>query len=191
MKLSVLICTIPEPFRDKDYISNLARKLTFQAANKPVQILYLGDNKSMTVGEKRNWLLDISKGERVIFVDDDDQITDNYIEKLLEYCKLDYDCISIGVKMTENKVTERIYDYTFKKNINKKDKGIMIAGRMPNHLCLWKREIAKRVKFPGRNLGEDHDWAEQQLLKGYSFYDTKEILYYYNFRSDITQTRIR
>ena len=190
MKLSILICTLPEPFRDSRYINTLVRKLVYQAANKSVQILYLGDNKSMSVGEKRNTLLDIAKGERIIFVDDDDQVTDNYVKTLLSYCELDYDCVSIGVRMTEKDI-ERIYDYTFKANINKRDNGRFIAGRMPNHLCLWRKSVASRVRFPDRNLGEDHLWAEQQLLKGYSFHDTKEILYHYDFDKDNTQTRIR
>ena len=191
MKLSILICTLPEPFRDRDYISNLARKLTFQAANKPVELLYLGDNKSKTVSEKRNILLDIASGKRITFVDDDDMVTDNYVSKLLEYCELDYDCISIGVKMTNNTIDEKTYDYTFKKNINMRRNGVKIAGRMPDHLCLWKKSVAQRVKFEEKNLGEDHGWAEQQLLKGYTFHDTKEVLYHYDFRQDVTQTRIR
>lgn len=190
MKLSVLICTLPEPFRDRK-VNDLFKKLTYQAANKSVQILYLGDNKSMTVGEKRNHLMDIAKGERIIFVDDDDKISDNYINKLLEYCNLDYDCISIGVRMTEQGENEKIYDYTFKQNINKRENGIRIAGRIPNHLCLWRKSVALRVRFVDRNLGEDHIWAEQQLIKGYTFYDTKEILYHYDFDKHITQTRIK
>lgn len=191
MKLSVLICTLPEPFRDRNKANDLLRKLTFQCANKPVQILYLGDNKSMSVGEKRNHLLNIAKGQRIIFVDDDDKISDNYIEKLLEYCNLDYDCVSIGVRMTEQRDNEKIYDYTFKQNINKRENGIRIAGRMPNHLCLWKKQVAQRVKFPDKNLGEDHVWAEKQLELGYSFHDTKEIIYHYDFDREITQTRIK
>ena len=191
MKISILICTLPEPFRERHYISDLVRKLTFQAANTPVQILYLGDNKSMNVGKKRNLLLDISAGERIIFVDDDDMVTDNYVDKLLEYSNLDFDCISIGVRMTTDKNGDRNYDYTFKKNINTRQNGVNIAGRMPDHLCLWRKSVARRVMFADRNLGEDHLWAEQQLLKGYTFHDTKEILYHYDFRKDVTQTRVR
>lgn len=190
MKLSILLCTLPEPFRDRK-VNDLFKKLVYQAANKSVQILYLGDNKSMTVGEKRNHLMDIAKGDRIIFVDDDDRITDNYVSKLLEYCKMDYDCISIGVEMTEQGENKKIYDYTFKQNINKRENGIRIAGRVPNHLCLWRKDIALRVRFSDKNLGEDHEWADKQLIKGYTFHDTKEILYYYDFDKNKTQTRIK
>ena len=155
-----------------------------------IEIIPLSDNKVMTVGEKRNKLLEMATGERVIFVDDDDTVSENYVSKLFEYAELDYDCVSIGVIFTRDGKNESVYDYTFKKNINFR-KGHRIYGRMPNHLCLWKKDVAMRCKFPDSNLGEDHVWAEEQILKGYSFFDTKEVLYYYDFRTSNTQTRIR
>ena len=194
MKLSILICTLPEPFRDGNFLKDISKNLTLQVMGRSVQILYLGDNKSMTVGEKRNHLMNIAKGQRIAFVDDDDQVTDNYIDKLLEYCELDYDCVGIGVKFTKDGQGESIYDYSFSKNINFRDPkrgGVRIYGRMPNHLCLWKKEIAMRCKFPDMNIGEDHIWAEDQILKGYSFFKTEEIIYHYDFRPDNTQTRNR
>ena len=194
MKLSILICTLAPIFRSTKYITRLLNQLTSQQKGRNIEILYLGDNKSMTVGKKRNILLEIARGERVIFVDDDDLVYDGYIDKLLQYCELDYDCISIGVRHTRDGNGEAIYDFNFKKNINFRDHnegGRRKHGRMPNHLCLWKKEIAMRVKFPDKNLGEDHDWSEAQILKGYTFFDTKEILYHYDFKSENTQTRIR
>jgi hypothetical protein len=191
MKLSILICTLPQPFRDSRFISALSEDLTKQVKGRPVQILYLGDNKSMTVGEKRNNLLDIAKGERIVFVDDDDYVSDNYIDKLLEYSELDYDCIGIGVQFTKDGEYPSTYDYGYKKNINTRVEGLRVYGRMPNHLCLWKKEIAQRVRFPHISLGEDHQWAEKQILKGYTFHKTSEIIYFYDFRPGNTQTRIR
>ena len=192
MKLSILICTLPDPFRGVFQIQQLISNLTHQARRKPVQVAYLGDNKSMTVGTKRNLLMNIAIGERLIFVDDDDRISDNYVDKLLEYCEYKEDCISIGVECTENGKNKKTYDFSFKKNINTRTKkGNNIAGRMPNHLCLWKREIALRVRFPDINLGEDHNWAESQILKDYSLRIMPEILYYYDFDRETTQTRMR
>lgn len=194
MKLSILMCTLPQPFRDGDFLKDIAEKITLQVRGRSVQFLYLGDNKSMTVGEKRNHLMNIAKGQRIAFVDDDDQVTDDYVDKLLEYCELDFDCVGIGVKFTKDGLNESIYDYSFKKNINTRDPkrgGMRVYGRMPNHLCLWKKEIAMRCKFPDLNIGEDHLWAEDQILKGYSFFKTDPIIYHYDFRPGNTQTRDR
>lgn len=194
MKLSILICTLPEPFRDGNFLKDISKKMTLQVQGRSVQILYLGDNKSMTVGEKRNHLMNIAKGQRIAFVDDDDQISDDYVDRLLEYCELDFDCVGIGVKFTKDCQGESTYDYSFSKNINFRDpkrQGKRIYGRMPNHLCLWKKEIAMRCKFPDMNIGEDHAWAEDQILKGYSFFKTEPIIYHYDFRPGNTQTRHR
>ena len=191
MKISILICALPEPYRDSFYIHRLMDILDPQMTNE-IEMLIEVDDMQITVGEKRNSLLKKAKGERIIFVDDDDLVTDNYVEKLLEYAKLDYDCIGIGVKFTKNGKDEAIYDFSYKKNINHrvKDRG-RVYGRMPNHLCLWKTEIARRIMFPDRNLGEDHEWAEQQILREYTFHEEKEVIYHYDFRPENTQTRIR
>ena len=197
MKVSILICTIPEPYRDSFYIGRLMDILQPQITDE-IELLIESDEKQMTVGQKRNKLLSMTKGERIIFVDDDDLVTDNYVEKLLEYCNLDFDCIAIGVEMTKNGQNKSIYDYSYKTNINTRERdrkspkfGQRVYGRMPDHLCLWKTEVARRCQFPDRNLGEDHEWAEQQILKGYTLHLTDEIIYHYDFRSNNTQTRLR
>ena len=117
MKISILICTITEPYRDSFFIDRLMMVLKPQITDE-IELLIESDEKQMTVGKKRNKLLNMAKGERIIFVDDDDLVTDNYIEKLIEYCKLDFDCVAIGVKFTKNGQNESIYDYSYKTNIN-------------------------------------------------------------------------
>lgn len=197
MKISILICAIPEPYRDSFFINRLMDVLDSQIGGG-VELCIELDEMQMSVGCKRNKLLNKAKGERIIFVDDDDLVTGNYVQKLLEYSKLDFDCIGIGVEFTKDGKNNSIYDYSYKKNINTRQSnkklpnfGKRVYGRMPNHLCLWKKEAALRCKFPDRNLGEDHEWAECQLLKGYSLHLTEEIIYHYDFRTNNTQTRIR
>ena len=184
--VSILICAVP--IRTKTLFTNI----TDQAKGKDVQVLYLADNFSMSVGEKRNKLIEISGGERIIFVDDDDRVSNDYVDKVLEYSKLDYDCVAIGVEYRQNNTNLKIYDYRYKKNINTRDEqGRNIAGRVPNHLCLWKKDVAKRVEFPSVNLAEDHRWADEQVLLGYSIYYTKDIIYYYDFNRENSLTRMR
>jgi glycosyltransferase involved in cell wall biosynthesis len=48
-----------------------------------VQIIYLGDDQEMSVGEKRNLLMSMAKGEYMCFVDDDDRVTHNYVEAIM------------------------------------------------------------------------------------------------------------
>lgn len=192
MKLSILICTIPGRFRPVHNTIELINRLTDQAAFKSCQILYLGDNKSMTVGAKRNKLLSIADGEFVAFVDDDDQVSDDYVDTLLRYCDLGIDCVTIGVDYYQDGRNKKVYDYTFKTNINFRDEktGVPTAGRMPDHLCLWKKDIATRIQFPEMNLSEDRIWSEKQILAGYQVeHRFFKVIYTYNFDSEYTQTR--
>ena len=190
LKLSILICSLPAVYRNPRNAIELFDKLTLQANGKPVQLLYLGDNKSMSVGEKRNKLLDIADGEYICFVDDDDQVSDNYVDKMLQYCDLGSDVVTIGVLYTQGGTNSKEYDYTFKKNINTRIQGKPVAGRVPDHLCLWRRDIATRFPFPDANIGEDHRWADRQMRAGYTIkHRFQDVIYTYQFDYNTTQTR--
>ena len=79
IKLSILICGIT----NRDF-SPLLTHLEKQTQDKPVEILSLVDNKKMKIGRKRNLLVEMSKGEYISFIDDDDWVTDDYVDSILE-----------------------------------------------------------------------------------------------------------
>ena len=72
VQFSVLILTIPS--RVEKYWTPLCQHLDKQIADTgvKVEVLTLADNKAMTIGEKRQSLLEISRGKWVGFLDDDD-----------------------------------------------------------------------------------------------------------------------
>ena len=190
MKLSILICTVSPQFRAPERLISLLSTLDAQTNGKSVEVLYLGDNKRMNVGQKRNQLLRISSGERIVFIDDDDRVAGNYVDSLLSWADLPEDVIAFGVQMNGDRGT-RIYDWSYKKNINERKAHQMIAGRVPNHLCMWKRNHALRHEFPLKSLGEDHIWAEKQLISGYTLRIQPDLLYFYDFSFDTTLCRRR
>ena len=51
-----------------------------QAEDKPVEVLCLLDNKRTTLSEKRNAAIGIAHGRFLSFVDDDDMISEDYID---------------------------------------------------------------------------------------------------------------
>jgi len=83
MKLSILISSIP--YR-KEQANKLFAKLEHQIMDryKTVEILMLVDNCERSIGAKRNALLKIAKGDYICYIDDDDDITDDFIEYCLE-----------------------------------------------------------------------------------------------------------
>ena len=48
-----------------------------------VEIRILRDNKEMSVGEKRNKLIHMAKGEYFSFIDDDDLVSEEYVDQVL------------------------------------------------------------------------------------------------------------
>ena len=190
-KLSILTPTLPSRL---DYIKNLMININYQSQFGSVQWLYLGDNKSKTVGEKRNLLLDMADGEWVCFVDDDDKIHDHFVEDILNVIKTAPDKSVItfwGTQSTNgHKDAPFRYGRHFGRNFKKEIDGIRWKVMLPDHLCVWRKEIIKE-RFPLKNLAEDHDWA-RAMVNHYDDNDQFEIqkyLYHYEYNKDVSECR--
>jgi len=94
MKLSILIPTLSG--RTEQCLSLVDRLLDQIEKNSyPVEVVTLYDEGQKSIGTKRNELIQMAKGEYVCFVDDDDDITSNYIELLMEGINKGVDCCSL------------------------------------------------------------------------------------------------
>ena len=185
LKLSILICTVPSRIST---LEALIDELNYQIVASPVEFISLGDNKRMSVGAKRNNLLALARGEWLCFVDDDDSITVNYVEILLKTINdypTDKKVICFKGTQTSNGAKDLDFKFNRKYGMNHRvvNDGPQFRGMMPNHLCVWKSEIAKKERFQEVNLGEDHRWAtammehyteEEQVL-------LDQFLYHYEF----------
>jgi len=185
MKLSILICSVQKRLQK---FAQLAEHLEKQATGKAVEILWLGDNKSMTVGEKRNKLLSISKGNYVAFVDDDDWVADDYIDELLKGTESGKDVICFNA-LYRNLLTGVEEPVSFDiSNLNVNEQGHRL--RMPSHLCAVKREAAIATGFLSANFGEDTNFGlrlrnERRIQ---SQHKIDKVLYYYNFHPVQSET---
>lgn len=184
MVLSILIPTIQER---QEIFSGLLETLHKQAGGKSVQVLWLGDNFSMTTGGKRNKLMDIADGDYLCFVDDDDEITGDYVQTILSNIR-NIDCYGIGGWHTVDGKHKAVYDFDPKhgKNHHERINGEKYMRYLPNHLCVWRSDIARRVRFPEKSLAEDHEWAQLQALKGYTFMKINKLIYHYDLNKSIS-----
>ena len=80
IQLSILTPTIPSR---KEQLSKLTEKIAKQIGDLPVEHLVFSDNRTRTIGAKRQALLDIARGEYIAFVDDDDDIKPDYVAEIL------------------------------------------------------------------------------------------------------------
>ena len=185
--LSILILTLPTRI---DCYSNLIKKLNQQVIENNlihrVQILTICDSKEISVGEKRNILLNQSCGKYICFIDDDDEVAPNYLISILNSIdKSNADVITFCGDYVENSQrTPFSISSVHRGNFNATN----MFYRLPNHLCPAKRELALSCMFTDKNFGEDSDYAEKINLLVKNEYHIKEKLYFYLFNSVLSQT---
>jgi hypothetical protein len=191
-KLTILIPTL---YSRIDKIKKLIMELNYQIQSKPVQLLWIGDNKSMTTGEKRNLLLSSAKGEWFCFVDDDDRVSATYVDTILKAIKENRDKKVITFQGEQTTDGKRDLDFkysvnygrNFKKDIDGKRWKVML----PDHLCVWKKDNVFIPKFEDKSLGEDHSWAKAMAMT-YTDEDEvnlKDYLYFYDYNRETTECR--
>lgn len=178
--LSILIPTIP---RRHEMLTELIQNLNQQIGNQPVEIIW-DESHCDSVGEKRNHLLSMAKGEYVAFFDDDDVPADHYIYSILSAIQSNPDCCNLNGIITTDGVDPKRFVHSIKYNTWFEQEEVYY--RPPNHLNVIKRSIAQQFKFPEINFGEDKDWSMQicnsGLLKTEANID--ETLYFYRYISN-------
>jgi glycosyltransferase involved in cell wall biosynthesis len=156
MKLSILIPTVPERFAQA---AKLIEKLEKQNVEKQAEILWFGDNRARTIGAKRNALLDAARGQYAAFVDDDDDVSDDYITSICSVQEL-VDVITFDQHAVWNGEQS-----TVEFSIQHSPAGQFVPGgttkRFPWHSCAWRRDLATKGVFTEKNWGEDLDWVLQ------------------------------
>lgn len=167
MILSILICHL-------DGRSKQLERLLYRLAgqwHQDVEILIESDAGLITTGQKRNKLLQRSAGEYVCFVDDDDLVSHQYVEKIKDAIAVSNpDCIGFEGMLIREQNPMRIgarnkFIHSLKYTKWFEEKGVYY--RYPNHLNPVKRELALRVNFPHIKHGEDKDYSDRiyPLLK--------------------------
>lgn len=181
-KLSILICTIPERYwQFKKLVNHLKGLIKMANASESVEIVYNDKPKgTLTIGGKRNILLNESLGEYVCFIDDDDQVSNDYITEILKAIELNPDCIGFKIHCNmqgkyESAASSIKYDW--KENID----GYKYV-RSIYHKTPVKREIALKAMFPDKSFGEDYEYSMRlkPMLKKEVFIEKE--LYIYNFK---------
>lgn len=162
--LSILTPSIPSRVDGslKKLIDKIEKQIKENDLEKKIEHLILIDNKVRTVGRKRNNLVQSAVGKFVAFVDDDDDISNDYVKELVSAIQNNPDVDVI----------------TFKQNcfIENNPKSVVVFGldnenepyipnaifrRKPYHVCAWNRKIAQKYKVPSNNICEDFGWVSQ------------------------------
>lgn len=165
-----------------NYLHNEIEKYRLQ---DKVELIYESDNKEISIGAKRQKLIDRANGEYLVMIDDDDWIADQYLIDVLEACRSGADTIGyledcsfdlrkwktscISLKWDKWDTHIGGYDYV----------------RTPYFKNPIKTELVKIVGCADLRWGEDEDFAKKilPLLKTESFINKKMYIYRYKTES--------
>jgi glycosyltransferase involved in cell wall biosynthesis len=162
----------------------LADQALTSGVDKSVEFVIFVDDGRRFVGEKRNALLEASRGDYVAFVDDDDWVSGFYLKEIVSLVTRvpDLDCVGIVGEMTsKGQVSRFIHSITLDHWFERGG----IYYRPPNHLNPIRSGIAKKFRFPDKDVGEDAEWSnaiyqsgllKKEILLG------DNIMYYYRCR---------
>ena len=198
MILSILICSIEERAEKlsilKELLISQSMMLRENAdcdlSHRDVEILTEVDNKQISIGAKRQKLLEKAKGDWIVFFDDDDIPSYNYIKVILSAIKNNttIDCIGIRGIMTTNGIHSKSWCHRLGYKIEGDGHTPHASGydyvRPIIHFNPVRRELALKAGFKDLRYGEDMDYAERlnPLLTKEYFID--EILFHYRYSTD-------
>lgn len=188
--LSILIPSIPElsEMLDDLLMTLHSQRHELNEAHPmlgTVEILFDNSKRylegGLSIGKKRDGLVQNASGKYLCFCDVDDSPAPNYIETLMRLCQNDVDVVTFR-NLTKTDTYWTVVDMSLK-NHNEEATPDRIVKRAPWHICPVKSEYAKLYDFEDSNYSEDWTWMEKVLKHCKTEAHTDQILHCYNHSS--------
>lgn len=179
--LTICICTLPSRERMfNSLVRNLSRQVSDGNLYGDVEIMSDADIHK-TIGQKRNDLLDLANGKFVVFIDDDDSVSGDYLKQIINVIRKNNDCDCIGMKgvITFDGNEERKWEIS--KDFGKWFESNGVYYRTPNHISPIRASIAKSVGFPNISNGEDFEYSMGVLPLLKNEVKIEKELYHYQY----------
>jgi glycosyltransferase involved in cell wall biosynthesis len=180
--LSILIPTLTERYK---LLHRLQRTLLPQVEKYPGRVFvhYNDQGRSVCIGDKRNQLVSMVTTDYLVQIDDDDQISNNYLSEILTAMESSPDVITFNGWMTTNGHNRKNFVIKLGERYEERNG---VYYRHPNHLCPIKTHLARRVPFPSVASGEDYGYAvglkQRNILK--TSVHINQDLYHYQYISN-------
>lgn len=179
IKLSILVPSLLNRDRFRDRLISLLKP---QVERPDVEVIFTIDEGEVSIGAKRNKLIEDASGKYVVFIDDDDRISADYVDQMMEGIDKDVDAVCIRQIITFDGRNPKLVidspyqEATFRDNI---------YYRGAQHLDAIKKEIAIQIKYPDKSFGEDAEYtkvlADSKLIK--TWHNIMKPVYFYEYRS--------
>lgn len=133
----------------------------------------------LSIGKKRQSLVEAANGKYLCFLDDDESIAPNYLETLLRMCNYGQDVVTFQA-LAKLQTAWGIINMKLAYKINDQFTPEHTIRRPPWHICPVRSEFAKLYEFEDINNAEDFKWFEKVLTHCTTEAHTDKILFQYN-----------
>lgn len=195
--LSILIPTVVGREAHLDRLLNeIAKQATALSLNGEVKAIFLKDDKSVTIGAKRQQLYSMSEGKYSTQIDDDDMIAPDYLKKVLKAIESHPDCVCYFEHvnfMGQTKVSCHSNDFDdWGERYHDGDQYYDYI-RTPYFKDVIKTDICKQIPVPDIRYAEDIEWSRRLkksgLIKTEVFIN--DYMYFYEYRGHMTQQQMK
>jgi len=147
-----------------------------------VELVVDMDNKEVSIGAKRQRMIEKAKGKYVVQIDSDDWIPDDYLQVVLPELQKDPDCIGHRIECSGTPGTTESVSSAYEKWCEKKHGFDYI--RTPYPKVPIKRDICLAVGYRDMRYGEDHNFAIRLKQSGliHSEIYIDQVLYFYRYK---------
>jgi glycosyltransferase involved in cell wall biosynthesis len=175
----ILICTLPERASKLKSLTHSLDKQLVEGVGYKIH----DAGRGLPTGTKRNHLIEQTQSEYFSFIDDDDQVSDEYVKEIMKALESSPDVVTFNGYLTTNGMHRR--NFTIKLGSRYEERSGHYY-RWPNHLCVFKRDKVRHIKFPDVWNQEDYHWSknihDRKLLKTEVHIDKD--LYWYKFETN-------
>lgn len=194
--LTIAIPSIPSRIR-MNLEPMFSRLMTQIGSRKDVEVVSILDNKSMTIGKKRHMLHKLAQGKYCAIIDDDDDVTPNFVEEVCNAIQ-SHDGVDV-IHYNQEAIIEGV-SFLISTDVNaprtpfdqlprtpKDQNGNYIpCVRPPWHWCAWRTEFARKFPFGDSFSGEDAIFVEHAIPHVKSDYKIDKILHIYKWSAQNT-----
>ena len=178
VKFQILIPTMPGR---EAMLFALLQRLEPQLKLHP-QASYFLDAGTGSIGVKRQRMIEKATADYIAFVDDDDMVSEDYLDRIMPRLESKPDCVGITMHVTmdgRDWHPSPIFRHSLRFRENFQWHG---QDRTPHHLCPLRRSAAHQSRFPDLTWGEDFRFAMGLLehLKTEEW-SGDEPIYFYNY----------
>jgi len=171
-----------------EMLGNLDRQI---GVRQDVELFVLCDNASISIGRKMNLLMEMMTGEYVCFLGDDDRVTDDFVDTLIDAIKEHgTDCVSYNMEY----IKDGRHVSTIREGAGfRRERGNRMCLEVEGLTAVWtgpasckmpmRRELVAPYKYNDISFGEDAQfmaWVNGRLTTDHHIERT---LYTYDYNS--------